>query len=226
MLQTVCQKFGGGCMMVMRQDGDAVGFLGSAFLVHESGYLLTVAHILPSEGRLMVAPGDAGNDFTPVSQERVTPIPVRVVRRDADRDVALLKMERELDIRLPDHFLGSSDSLLVGSSVMAMGFAFGHQTLHTLVAMNAVVSAKVLSHNRSKLLLFDSMMHDGDRGGPLVSVAEGLVVGIVNGRFDPQEAAKEYTDGSRTVATNTNMSYAIAIEYGTALMEEEGLTPH
>ncbi len=223
MFQTVCQKFSGGCMMVMRQDGDSVTFLGTAFLVHDNGYLLTVAHILPKEGRLLVVPEDPSSDFTPISQERVTTIPVSVAQRDPDRDLALLKIDQEMEMRLPDHFLGSGENMYVGNSVMAMGFAFGHQTLHTLVSMNAIISAKVLSHNQSKLLLFDSMMHDGDRGGPLVSVGEGQVVGIINGRFDPQEASSEYTDGSRTVTTNTNVSYAVAIEHGIELMEKEGI---
>lgn len=226
MLQTICQKFSGGCMMVMRRHGDGVSFLGTAFLVHESGYLLTVAHILPKEGKLLVVPGDPGSDFTPVSQKRVTTLPVSIARHDPDRDVALLKIEQQVEMRLPDHFLGSAENLYLGNSVMTMGYSFGHQTLHTLVAMNAVISAKVLSNNRTRLLLFDSMVHDGDRGGPLISVGDGLVVGIINGRFDPREAAREYTDGSRTVSTNTNISYALAVEYGIELMDREGLKAH
>jgi serine protease Do len=226
MFQTVCQKFSGGCMMVFRRDGDAVHFLGTAFLVHEDGYLLTVSHILPRDGQLMVVPGDPGNEFTPITQETVHSIPVQVVRRNLDQDVALLKMEEKLEMSMPDHFIGTAQSIHVGSQVLGMGFAFGHQTLHTLVAMNAIISAKVLSHNKSELLLFDIMVHDGDRGGPLVSAEDGLVVGIINGRFDPQEASKDYTDGSRTVASNTNISYAVAIDYGVALMEEEGLKIH
>lgn len=226
MLQTVCQKFNGGCMMVFRRTRDTAQFLGTAFLVHESGYLLTVAHILPEEGHLMVVPPDTVDDFTPISQETVTSIPVKVARRNLKQDVALLKMEQAPEMRLPDHFLGTAENIAVGSSSMAMGFAFGHQTLHTLVTMNAVISAKVLSRNQSKLLLFDSMVHDGDRGGPLIGVADGLIVGLINGRFDPQEASKGYTDGSHTLVSNTNISYAVAIDYGLALMEEEGLEIH
>src|SRR6056297_3492621 len=226
MLQTVCQKFSGGCMMIFRRTQDTAQFLGTAFLVHESGYLLTVAHILPTEGQLMVVPAETVDAFTPISQETVTSIPVKIARRNLKQDVALLKMEQEMEMRLPDHFLGTADNIAVGSSAMAMGFAFGHQTLHTLMTMNAVISAKVLSRNQSKLLLFDSMVHDGDRGGPLIGVADGLVVGLINGRFDPQEAAKNYTDGSQTLVSNTNISYAVAIDYGIALMEEEGLEIH
>lgn len=226
MLGTVFQKFSGGCMMVFLRDGEAVRFLGTAFLVHEDGYLLTVSHTIPKDGQLIVVPADPGNEFTPISQETVTSIPVAVVRRNVDRDIALLKMEQQIDMQLPDHFIGTAESSLVGNQVMALGFAFGHQALHTLVAINAVTSAKVLSRNDSKILLFDNMIHDGDRGGPLIGVEDGLVIGIINGRFDALEAGKDYTDGSYTIQANTNVSYAVAIDYGIELMEEEGLTIH
>jgi len=226
MLGNVFQKFSGGCMMVFRRQGESVQFLGTAFLVHEEGYLLSVSHILPEEGQLIVVPGDSGSEFVPLNQETVTSIPVTVVRRSLERDLVLLKMEQDIGIRMPDHFIGTAASSLTGNSVMALGYAFGHQSLHTLVAMNAVVSGKVLSNNQTRILLFDSMIHHGDRGGPLVSVEDGLIIGIINGRFDPQEASKEYTDGRNTVETNTNISYAVAIDYGVDLMEKEGLKPH
>jgi serine protease Do len=70
------------------------------------------------------------------------------------------------------------------------------------------------------------MIHVGDRGGPLIGVDDGLVIGIINGRFDAVRASQEYTDGSQTVEVNTNMSYAVAIDYGVELMEEEGLKVH
>jgi serine protease Do len=223
MLGAVFKKFSGGCMMVFRRDGDAVQFLGTAFLVHEDGYLLTVSHTMPKEGQLIVVPAESGYEFTPISQETVTSIPVTVVRRNVDRDIALLKMQQKIDMQMPDHFLGTAESALVGNQVMALGYAFGHQALHTLVASSAVTSAKVLSRNESKILLFDTMIHDGDRGGPLVGVEDGLVIGILNGRFDAMEASKDYTDGSQTIKSNTNISYAVAIDYGIDLMREEGL---
>lgn len=223
MLQTVRQKFSGGCMMVMRQDDDVVTFLGTAFLVHRAGYLLTVAHILPRDARLMVVPHVHDGDFVPLNQERLTPLPVKVARTDPDRDIALLRLEHELEIGLPDHFLGRAETLLPGSSLMAMGFSFGHQQIYPLMALNALASAKVLSRNQTRMLLFDTMVHAGDRGGPLVSVGEGLVVGIINGRFDPLEAARDHTEGSRTVASNTNVSYAVDVEHGIQLMDAEGL---
>jgi serine protease Do len=135
-------------------------------------------------------------------------------------------MEQEIEMQLPDHFIGTAESTIVGNQVMALGFSFGHQALHTLMAVSGVTSAKVLSRNESKILLFDNMIHDGDRGGPLVGVDDGLVIGIINGRFDAVSASQDYTDGSQTVSAMTNMSYAVAIDYGVELMEEEGLKIH
>lgn len=224
MLETVFKKFHNGCLMVFRNHTDTISFLGSSFLVHADGYLLTVSHILPDDGQLLVVPGQTmSNEFIPISREKVISIPVSIARRSRDRDIALLKMEVDMEVQLPDFFLGSAENIPIGSSVMALGYAFGHQSLHTLVAMNAVISARMISGNSSRLLLFDSMMHDGDRGGPLVSVSDGVVVGVINGRFDPREASGDIEKEDRTVETSTNISYAVAIEYGLELMEEEGL---
>lgn len=226
MLGTVFQKFCGGCMMVFLVEEESTRFLGTAFLVHENGYLLTVSHTLPQKGHLIVVPAAPANEFNPINEQRVTSIPVTVVRRNHERDIALLKMEQEIEMQLPDHFIGTAESTIVGNQVLALGFAFGHQALHPLVAINGVTSAKVLSRNESKILLFDNMIHDGDRGGPLIGVEDGLVIGIINGRFDPQQAGMDYTDGSRSIQANTNLSYAVAIDYGVDLMEEEGLRIH
>jgi hypothetical protein len=43
-------------MMVMRQSGGEVIFLGSSFLVHPDGYLITTARILTEAGDLVVVP--------------------------------------------------------------------------------------------------------------------------------------------------------------------------
>src|SRR5690554_6358075 len=130
MLKTVYQKFCGGCMMVFRSEGEVVQFLGSAFLVHEEGYLLTVSHIIPQEdAHLIVVPAPPGNEFTPISYETVTSIPVKVVSRNLDRDIALLQMEQQIEMQLPDHFIGTAESTMVGSQVMSLGFSFGHQAL-------------------------------------------------------------------------------------------------
>lgn len=225
MLQAVSQKFRSGCMMLARGHAGALDFLGSAFLVHAQGYLLTAAHLVSDPEGLTVVPTVFTDDFAPVTFERVAAMPVSVARRDNDHDVALLRIEQDIGIAVPDDFLGGTGAVRPGASVMSLGYSFGHQQLHSLMVYGAVVSAKVRSHNGSKLILFDSMTQEGDRGGPLVHVADSHIVGIVSGRYEPEEVARAGTDWARAGPRDINVSYAVAIEYGVALMRDEGLIP-
>jgi serine protease Do len=226
MLQAVSQKFRSGCMMLARGRQEAIDFLGSAFLVHADGYLLTAAHLVADSTGLAVVPTAFTDDFAPVTFDRVAAMPVTVAQRDTDHHVALLRIEQHIGIAVPDDFLGSTDAVRPGASVMSLGYSFGHQQLHSLMVYGAVVSAKVRSHNESKLILFNSMTQEGDRGGPLVHVVDSHVVGIVSGRYEPDEVARAGTDWTRAGPRDTNVSYAVAIEYGLALMEAEGLQSH
>jgi serine protease Do len=222
-LQGVSHKFRSGVMMLMHREGETLSFLGSAFLVHEEGYLLTASHIVTAAEGLVVVPSYYGADFAPTTFDHVAAMPVSLVSRDADRDVALLSIDQELAIGVPDDFLGSSEGVRPGASVMSLGYSFGHQRLHAILGFNAVVAAKVRAHNGTALILFDTMVHDGDRGGPLVHVADGHIVGIVVGRFAPADVVQASGELARHAPKDTNVSYAVAIEYGLDLMDQAGL---
>jgi serine protease Do len=223
MLQGVSQKFRGGCMMLMRDQGERVAFLGSAFLVHRDGYLLTAAHLTTEPRGLRVVATSLSEGFAPMSFDRVAAMPVTVARTDHQHDVALLRIEQDLGIEVPDDFLGSTDNVRPGASVMSLGYAFGHEQLHALLTISGVVSAKIRSPNNTRLILFDSMTHDGDRGGPLVHVADSHVVGVLSGRFEPAEVVRGSRDWDRKPPRDTNISHAVAIEYGLELMREEAI---
>lgn len=212
-------------MMLARENEGAIAFLGSSFIVHRDGYLLTAAHLVSDPRRLVVVPTVSTEDFGPITVERVAGIRVTVVQRDTENDVALLKLEQKIGIDVPDDFLGSTHAVRTGASLMHLGYSFGHQQIHTLLAFGSEVSAKIRSLNSARLILFDTMVHQGDRGGPLVHVADSHIVGIVSGRFDADEVARGSTEWDRDVPPRTNVSYAVAIEYGLELMRTEGLIP-
>ncbi len=102
---------------------------------------------------------------------------------------------------------------------MSLGYSFGHHRVHTALAFDAVVAAKIRSRNDTALILYSSAFHEGDRGGPLVHVQDGHIVGILSGRFEPGRLVPEAPEDDRLAAAETNVSYAVAIEYGLALME-------
>jgi len=220
MLQSVTHKFRSGCMMLSRRRGDAIEFLGSAFLVDRRGYLLTAAHLVAAGEGLAVVPSESSDDFAPMTADRVAAMPVSVAARDVDRDVALLRIEHEVEIGVPDDFLGATTAVRQGASVISLGYSFGHHQVHTVMAFDAVVTAKIRSRNDTALILYSSAFHEGDRGGPLIHAEDGHVVGIVSGRFEPGELMPQVAEDDRLTAAETNVSYAVAIEYGLALMEQ------
>jgi serine protease Do len=226
MLQGISQKFRGGCLMLVRESEGSVVFLGSAFVVHTQGYLLTSAHLVTDTEGLLVVPTSSGGEFQPLTFDRVAAMAVAVARRDSAHDVALLKIEQEIEIGVPDDFLGSGGNVLPGASVMSLGYSFGHDQIHTPLTVGGYASAKIRSYNDTRVILFDNMVQNGDIGGPLIHVHDGHVVGIISGRFEPADVVRGSGDWERRPARDTNISFAVDIDYGTALMQAEGLFEH
>lgn len=220
MLQTVAQRFQGSCLMLMRQSGKQVTFLGSCFLVHPDGYLLTSARIAGSEGALMVVPPDVSTGFIPATREEVSPVPVEVRSRDMAHDIALLKLKPELDINMPEAVLGSGETEPQGGLLMSLGAPFGYYRIHRVLAAQSILAGRIKSRNGTDLLIFDRRIQFGDIGGPLISVNDTQVIGVVNGVFDPTELEGEKPpEGVSPI--NSDLSYATSIDYGAELLKQE-----
>jgi len=222
MLQDIYLRYRNGCMKLFHMDEqERLVFLGSAFLIHEKGYLLTAAHLLQNQDNLMAVPVPVDEvDFSPVSSDELQALPVYVTRYNKERDVALLAFRDPLEITMPDHVVGTPENVLVGQGVACLGFAFGFQCIYNQVMQQGVVCSKMLSNNDTKLFLFDSRVHAGSSGGPLVNLEDQRVIGVVSGRFDPLEASPALPQDQ---GMRTSFSYAVSIEYAVPLMEAEGL---
>lgn len=223
MLQNISRKFRSACMMLMREGDEQLSFLGSAFIVHPAGYLLTAAHLVNKTEGLRIVPTNFSDDFVPMTFDRVAAVPVSVVGTNTNADVALLKMDQDVSIGVPDDFLGATENVRPGASVMSLGYSFGHEQLHSVMNFEAVVAGKIQSPNTTRLILFDKMVNDGDVGGPLVHVNDGHIVGIISGRFEPAETVRGSDDWDRSPPKDTTVSFAVAIDYGLELMAAEGL---
>ncbi|MFP4476179.1 MAG: serine protease [Desulfatibacillaceae bacterium] len=223
MLQNIHYQYRNACMMLFQREAELVGFQGTAFLIHGDGYLLTAAHLITANQQLMVAPVEEVSGFTPIHTDTVAPIEVEVARIDWQRDLALLRFIQEIDVTMPDHVMGVPEDIPVGASVACMGFPFGHYSIYNQLIKQAVVCSKISSGNETRLFLFDTMVHDGTRGGPLINVHDGRIIGVVGGRFSPQEIVHEHLRKTE-MPIRTHISYAISLEHAEALMEQEGLS--
>lgn len=221
MLETVHRRYQGSCVMLMSIDSRESSFLGTAFLVHSDGLLLTSAHILP-EGRKLgiVSPMHEG-PFVPLTMDHVVPVPVEVAARDDKRNIAVLKIIPDLGILVPDHIIGNAADTPEGTALMTLGFSFAHYRLHSLITLQSVLSAKVRTANGTNILLFDNRVHSGDIGGPVVNGKDERIIGIIAGMFDPADMLQ---DEHRTqYSLSTTISQAVSIEYGLEMIRSLGL---
>jgi len=210
-------------MMLLSREKEEASFLGTAFLVHEKGYLLTAAHLLRRRTELMVEPLDTGAEqYVPVRYDTVRPMSVVVVSKDVERDLALLRFQDTIDISAPDHILGRASEAPVGTPLACIGYPFGYQGLHNLVLIRATLASKIKSPRETRLLLFDAEIQDGLHGAPLVNVQDGRVIGVVCGRFRPSVVTAEDAQESEPSKVH-GFSFAVAMGYGRALLEAEGL---
>lgn len=215
------QTFIGACFILVRKQENSVVFLGTAFLVHEKGYLLSAAHIIGDDlENLMVARAKYPEDFSKLSLDEVSDVGIDVKKIDAYHNVAVLKLQKDFLIETPDYLIGQVDNLTLGTGLINIGFPYGHQDMHILAVRSSVLSAKAKLNNGTKLLLFDSMVHDGMTGGPLVSIEDKRIVEIVIGRFSPLEDGGDFNRGNNYPEYDTSMSYAISIEYGYNLLKD------
>lgn len=223
MLQDIYFQYKNACMMLFRLEGEEVSYRGSAFLVHPEGYLLTAAHLITGKLELMAVPAEESAGFVEVHTETVTPIRLEIRQIDRERDLALLKFTEEIDITMPDHVMGIPEEVPIGNSVACLGFPFGFYGIYNQLIKQAVACSKIISKNGTRIFLFDTMVHDGNRGGPLVNIYDGRIIGVVGGRFEPQELMPDHL--KRTEAPiKTDVSYAVSVTHAADLIAKEGLT--
>src|SRR5262245_40196712 len=138
--------------------------LGSGVVIRPDGYVLTNEHVVVQAEKIQVQLAD------------VRKLNARLVGADSDSDLAVLKVEDGKS--LPYLPLGSSDDLMIGETVIAIGNPFGLS--HTITT--GVVSALNRSLNTDGRTYYDFIQTDasinpGNSGGPLLNI-KGELIGI------------------------------------------------
>jgi serine protease Do len=145
--------------------------IGTGFLIHKDGYLVTNEHVIRSVTDLRIRLYDGRE------------LPGCVVGVDAPTDIALIKIDAGSP--LPVLPLGDSDAVRVGEPVVAIGNPYGFN--HSVTA--GIVSAKERVVDRSTLhelqqpdiysffIQTDASINLGNSGGPLID-ANGAVIGV------------------------------------------------
>jgi serine protease Do len=183
-LDGLWRRFFGVVPQADRQFSGRRSSVGSGFIIHRSGTILTNNHVVENGGRITVKLNDQ-REYA-----------ARILGRDPKTDVALIKIEADGD--LPELRLGDSDGLEVGEWVIAVGSPFGLENSVSIGIVSATGRAfSARPFNSNSFIQTDASINPGSSGGPLINL-NGEVVGINSAIY------------SRTGA-NMGINFAISI---------------
>ena len=140
---------------------------GSGVIISENGYIITNHHVIDGARSITVRLTD-GSEFA-----------ATLIGSNADKDIALLKISAT---GLRAAVLGSSEALVVGQEVVAIGNPLG--SLGGTVTdgiISALDRTVVIDGHRMTLMQTNAAINPGNSGGGLFNRA-GELIGIVNAK--------------------------------------------
>jgi serine protease Do len=137
--------------------------IGSGFVLHPDGYVVTNAHVLAASHKVIFADKSEHD--------------AEIIAVDEKHDLAVLKIKA--DRPLPALTLGRSDDIMVGETVIAIGNPLGYEHTVTSGIISAVNRTLDIDENSKyeNLLQTDASINRGNSGGPLLNVL-GELIGI------------------------------------------------
>lgn len=174
--------------------------VGSGVIIRSDGYILTNNHVVEGASKIVVSLG-------------TTDLIARVVGTDPASDLAVIKIDRT---GLPAATLGSSASLQVGETVIAVGSPFGLDKTVTAGIVSALhrtnltqVQSGVSSY--TNLIQTDAPINPGNSGGALADLS-GSVVGINTLILSPT--------GQLGTSQSAGIGFAIPIDFARAIADQ------
>ena len=168
---------------------------GSGVIVSDKGYVITNYHVIQGANTLQVITSD-GQEHN-----------AQLIGYDMTNDIAVLKIEGE---NYPFAVLGSSDELVVGEQVVAIGNPLGELTSTLTVGYISAKDRMVDTGNYINMLQTDAAINSGNSGGPLFNM-NGEVVGITTAK---------YSGVSNSGATIEGIGFAIPIDDVLGIIED------
>jgi serine protease Do len=147
------------------------GGLGSGFIIHEDGYLITNFHVIEGETQISVEVYQQMKG----QLDRHSYRQVRIIAMNKYADVALLKIEDKDAPKFSRVVLGDSETLDVGERVFAIGSPLGLERTVT----EGIISTKSREMQGDLYLQTTAQINPGNSGGPLFNL-RGEVVGVTN----------------------------------------------
>jgi serine protease Do len=140
--------------------------LGSGFIIHEDGYVVTNNHVIDRATTITVELDDGRK------------LPAELISADPEADLALLKISGKQPF--PKLTLGDSSDLMIGEPAIAIGnpLGYSHSVSSGIVsALHRDLKDIEARESLTNLVQTDAAINPGNSGGPLLN-AYGQVIGI------------------------------------------------
>jgi S1-C subfamily serine protease len=169
--------------------GDSEGGVGSGFVYSEQGHIITNQHVVKNEDRVTVTFLD-GESYI-----------ADVIGRDADLDIAVIKIESFNLTKMKPMLIGDSSTLNVGEKIIAIGNPFGLSGSMTsgIISQIGRLLPQDTGYSIPDVIQTDAAINPGNSGGPLINM-KGEVVGI---NTAIQSTTGEFTGVGFAVPSNT-----------------------
>jgi len=140
--------------------------LGSGFIVHRDGYVVTNNHVIDHARQISVDLDDGRK------------LPAQLISADPEADLAVLKISDKKPF--PAIELGDSADLMIGEPAIAIGnpLGYSHSVSSGIIsALHRDLEDDQAQEKLTNLIQTDAAINPGNSGGPLLN-AYGQVVGI------------------------------------------------
>jgi len=149
--------------------------LGSGFIISADGYVVTNNHVITADGQGEV-------ESITVKMDDGTEYPATLVGKDAQSDLAVLKIKRAKPF--PFVKFGDSRRARVGDWVIAIGQPFGLGGTVTAGIISAVSRNTGTGSAYDRYIQTDAAINRGNSGGPMFDM-KGQVIGINRAIYSP-----------------------------------------
>lgn len=137
--------------------------LGSGVIISKDGYIVTNNHVIENADEITITIGEDPKEYN-----------ARVIGKDADSDLAVIKIEGDNFTAIK---LGFSESLKVGDLIFALGNPFGIGSTVTQGIISALNKDNVGINRYENFIQTDASINPGNSGGALVD-SRGALIGI------------------------------------------------
>ncbi|NLE13700.1 MAG: trypsin-like serine protease [Clostridiales bacterium] len=140
---------------------------GSGVVISKDGYIITCAHVIDGATTVTVTMTDGRK------------LEAQIIGSDTMTDIAVIKVE---DDNLKPAVIGNSDSLVIGSTAIAIGNPLGELGGTATTGIISALDREVIIEGENySLLQTNAAINPGNSGGGLFNI-NGELIGIVNAK--------------------------------------------